>query len=127
MNPSEYFYTSDHEWAGLDGTTVTVGITSHAQEALGDIIYVAMPEQGRTLDASESFGEIESVKSVSELYSPCAGEVIEVNEALEASPELVNSDPYADGWIVKIRVSSPDALSNLMSAEEYQAHVDAEG
>ena len=127
MNPSEYFYTSDHEWAGLDGTIVTVGITSHAQEALGDIIYVTMPEQGRTLDASESFGEIESVKSVSELYSPCAGEVIEVNEALEGSPELVNSDPYTEGWIIKIRVASTDALSNLMSAEEYQAHVDAEG
>ena len=124
--PEDLLYTVDHEWARLEDLTVTVGITEHAQESLGDIVFVELPEIDQDLATNDTFGVVESVKAVSDLYAPCDGVVVEVNEALEDQPELVNEDPYGDGWLVRITVSSPDDLSHLMSPDEYQAHVDAE-
>ena len=115
--PGELQYTKTHEWVRVEGETATVGITEHAQDELGDVVFVELPEEGRTLDAGEAFGAVESVKAVSDLYAPLAGEVVEVNGALGDSPEKINEDPYGDGWILKLRVSGePD----LLSAEDYE-------
>ena len=124
--PKDLLYTSDHEWARVEDDTVTVGITEHAQESLGDIVFVELPEVEQELNSGDSFGVVESVKAVSDLYAPCDGVVVDINEELENTPELVNEDSYGDGWIVKIKISSPSAVAHLMSVEEYQAHVDAE-
>ena len=125
--PSELKYASSHEWARLeeDGT-VTVGITDHAQDALGDVVYVETPEVGDQLAAGDEAGVVESVKAASDIYSPIAGEVIEVNEALEEEPATVNTDPYNDGWFFKLRPADADELENLMSADEYAAHCEDE-
>ena len=115
--PGELQYTKTHEWVRIEGDTATVGITEHAQDELGDVVFVELPEAGLTLDAGEAFGAVESVKAVSDLYAPVAGEVVEVNEALGDSPEKINEEPYGDGWILKLRVSGePD----LLSAEDYE-------
>ena len=115
--PGELQYTKTHEWVRIEGETATVGITEHAQDELGDVVFVELPEGGRTLDAGEAFGAVESVKAVSDLYAPIAGEVLEVNESLGDNPEKINEDPYGEGWILKLRVSGE---SDLLSAEDYE-------
>jgi glycine cleavage system H protein len=121
--PEELEYTRSHEWVRTEDDTATIGITDYAQEELGDIVYVELPEQGDTFDAGDSFGSIESVKAVSDLYTPVGGEVVEVNEALNDSPEKINEDPYGDGWIVKLRVSEE---GDLLSASDYEQLLEEE-
>ena len=118
-------YTSEHEWVSAltaEGT-VRVGITDHAQDALGDVVYVDLPSVGDSVAAEDSFGEIESTKSVSDLFAPIAGEIVAVNECLEDDPALVNSDPYGEGWIIEIRPENADDLANLLDAEAYKAEL----
>ncbi len=117
--PENLKYTKDHEWAKLDGDVVTVGLTDYAQSELGDIVFVEMPEVGDTIEANEEFGTIEAVKTVAPMLSPVSGEVIEINEALEDASETINSDPYGEGWIVKIKVNDPTELENLLDADTY--------
>jgi len=125
--PKNLLYTDSHEWVLDNGDgTVTIGITDHAQEALGDVVFVELPEAGRELDAGDEFGVIESVKAASDLYAPLAGEIVEVNEALEDSPETVNDSPYSDGWILKLQLADQGDLESLMSAEAYNELVAAE-
>ena len=118
--PEELRYSSDHEWARLEGARVRIGITDYAQDALGDVVYVQVPAVGTVVKARESFGEIESTKSVSDVYAPVDGEVVAANSALEDHPELVNSDPYGEGWIFEVRVDDPAALDALLAAEDYR-------
>lgn len=118
--PSELRYSTDHEWVRVDGSVVTIGITEYAQDALGDVVFVEMPEQGAAVAAGETFSEVESTKSVSDIYAPVTGSVTAVNEALESQPELVNSDPYGDGWICRIEMSDPSELDGLMDADAYR-------
>ncbi len=118
--PQSLKYTKEHEWVREDGDTVTVGITDHAQGELGDIIFVEFPEIGQKIERDEPFGTIEAVKTVADLFAPISGTVIEINETLDDSPESVNNDPYGDGWMVKVSVSEPGELDNLMSADQYQ-------
>ena len=123
--PAELSYTSEHEWVSAltaEGT-VRVGITDHAQDALGDVVYVDLPSVGDSVAAEDSFGEIESTKSVSDLFAPLAGEIVAVNEGLEDDPALVNSDPYGEGWIIEIRPENADDLANLLDAEAYKAEL----
>lgn len=124
--PAELSYTSEHEWVSAltaEGT-VRVGITDHAQDALGDVVYVDLPSVGDSVAAEDSFSEIESTKSVSDLFAPVAGEIVAVNEGLEDDPALVNSDPYGEGWIIEIRPENADDLANLLDAEAYKAELD---
>jgi glycine cleavage system H protein len=125
--PSELKYASSHEWARLeeDGT-VTVGITDHAQDALGDVVFVELPEVGSTLAAGDEAGVVESVKAASDIYAPVGGEVTAVNERLEDEPEIVNSDPYHDGWFFKLQPEDGADLDGLLSAEDYRQHCDEE-
>ena len=120
MNPSELKYTEDHEWARADGPRVTVGITQYAQDALGDVVYVDLPATGTRIEQGQPFGEVESTKSVSDLYAPLSGTIVERNEALESQPELVNSDPYGDGWMVVIEAEDAAAVDGLLSADDYE-------
>jgi glycine cleavage system H protein len=124
--PEELLYSSDHEWTLEKGGVVTVGITDHAQTQLGDITYVELPEVGSEYEKGDDFGEIESNKSVSQLYAPVSGEIIEINEELDDSPEVINDDPYGEGWMVKIRLTVPDQLSELMNADIYAEHCASE-
>ena len=119
--PSDLLYTKDHEWVKIDGDIATVGVTDFAQGELGDIVYVEIETEGESLDAGEVFGSVEAVKTVSDLFMPLSGEVVEVNGSLESNPEVVNSDPYGDGWMIKIKIS--DKGDHLISAEEYTAEV----
>ena len=119
--PAELRYSSDHEWVRVDGATVTIGITEYAQDALGDVVFVDVPDSGLTVAAGESFSEVESTKSVSDIYAPISGSVIEVNPALESAPELLNSDPYGEGWICRIEVANASELEGLMDADAYRA------
>jgi glycine cleavage system H protein len=121
--PEELQYTRSHEWVRTEGDTATVGITDYAQEELGDIVYVELPEEGATFDTGDSFGTVESVKAVSDLYSPVGGEVVGVNEALNDSPEKINEDPYGDGWLIKLRVSDE---GDLLSASDYEQLLEEE-
>ena len=122
--PSELRYTKEHEWAKVtDDGSVIVGITAHAQDALGDVVFVELPEVGESFDAEDKFGVVESVKTVSDLYAPCGGEVLEVNTSLEDAPETVNSDPYGDGWIIRIKLADASELDSLMTADAYDAFV----
>jgi glycine cleavage system H protein len=121
--PEELQYTRSHEWVRTEGDTATIGITDHAQDELGDIVFVELPETGATFDAGDSFGTVESVKAVSDLYTPVGGEVVEVNEALSDSPEKINEDPYGEGWIVKIQVSGE---ADLLSASDYEQFLEEE-
>ena len=121
--PEELQYTRSHEWVRREGETATVGITDHAQDELGDVVFVELPEKGATYGAGDAFGAIESVKAVSDLYAPVGGEVVEVNETLNDAPEKVNEDPYGDGWIIKLRVSDE---GDLLSAEEYETLLEEE-
>ena len=122
--PEDLQYTKSHEWVRTEGDTVTIGITDHAQEELGDIVFVELPEEGATFDVGDAFGTVESVKAVSDLYAPVGGEVVEINEALNDTPEMINEDPYGDGWIVKLRVSDE---GDLLSASDYEQLLEEEG
>ena len=126
MYPEEYRYTKEHEWLKVEGDTGTIGITHHAQDKLGDIVFVELPDVGRQLEAAESFGSIESVKAVSDLYSPLAGAVTEVNGALGDNPALVNEDPHGKGWLIKLKLGSPESFSDLLSAADYQKFIESE-
>jgi glycine cleavage system H protein len=126
MFPAEFKYTKTHEWVSVSGDIATIGLTNHAQEELGDIVFVELPEVGRTLDLEEPFGVVESVKAVSDLYSPLTGEVAEVNEELESAPETVNEAPHDKGWLIKIKLSSPEQVDNLLDSAAYEAHVKEE-
>ena len=117
--PTELKYTKDHEWVRMDGDIAIVGITAFVQGELGDIVYVEIETVGESLDREEVFGSIEAVKTVSDLFMPLSGEILELNEALEGNPELVNSDPYGEGWMVKIKVSNRSELDELLGAEDY--------
>lgn len=121
--PEELKYTKDHEWVRIDGNIATVGITAFAQGELGDIVYVEIETVGETLAQEEIFGSIEAVKTVSDLFMPVSGEILELNEALEGNPELVNSDPYGEGWMVKIKLTDPSNLSGLLGSTEYSSLV----
>jgi glycine cleavage system H protein len=121
--PEELQYTRSHEWVRTEGDTATIGITDHAQDELGDVVFVELPEVGATFDAGDSFGTVESVKAVSDLYTPVGGEVVEVNEALSDQPEKINEDPYGEGWIVKIQVSGE---GDLLSASDYEQFLEEE-
>ena len=123
MYPADLKYTAEHEWAQADGTSVRVGITDFAQEALGDIVYVSLPEVGAELEAGQVLGEVESTKSVSDVYAPVAGTVVARNDALDSRPELVNADPYGEGWLVTIQVADAGAVDGLMDAETYEKAV----
>lgn len=121
--PANLRYTKDHEWVLLNGDTATIGITDFAQHELGDIVYVDISTKGKALAAEEVFGTVEAVKTVSDLFLPAAGTITEINPALEANPELVNSDPYGEGWMVKMTVENPADIEKLMNAEAYTALV----
>jgi glycine cleavage system H protein len=117
--PENIKYSKDHEWASIQGDVVTVGINDYAQDQLGEVVFVEMPQVGDSFDEGEEFGTVESVKAVSELYCPVSGEVVEVNDALEDAPELVNNDPYQGGWIMKIKTDNPSEMDNLMDKAAY--------
>jgi glycine cleavage system H protein len=121
--PDGLHYSKDHEWLRVEGETGTVGITDHAQNSLGDVVYVELPKVGDSFGAHESFGSVESVKAVSELFLPVAGEVTEVNESLQDEPERVNTDPYGEGWMVRIRLSDAGQVDGLLSPKEYEDFV----
>lgn len=123
--PDNLKYTKDHEWVRVEGDVVYVGITAYAQHELGDIVYVEIETEGETLDSEEVFGTVEAVKTVSDLFMPVSGEVLEVNEALADAPETVNSDPYGDGWMIKIKLSNPDEINSLMDADAYKELIGA--
>ena len=127
VSPSELKYTKEHEWVRVEGDTGTIGITDYAQDQLGDIVFVELPATGAAISAGQKFGEIESVKAVSELLAPVSGEVTEANDGLADSPESVNDDPYGDGWLVKVRLSDTAELDQLLSADDYEAFIEAEG
>lgn len=117
-------YTAEHEWARLDGGVVTVGITSYATEQLGDVVFVELPEVGRKLDAAKAFGVVEAVKTVSDLFAPVSGEVIEVNGALTDNPALVNQEPFGDGWMIRLRPANATDVQKLMSSSDYEKMIE---
>lgn len=117
--PNELKYTKEHEWARVQGNTAVIGVTAHAQESLGDVVYVELPQVGSTITAGKQFGVIESTKAVSELYAPLSGKVTKVNDALSDKPDTVNSDPYGEGWIVEIELSDPGQVNELLDATAY--------
>jgi glycine cleavage system H protein len=119
MYPSDYLYSEEHEWLHVEGDVCVLGITEFAQSELGEVVFVELPEVGQSFDADDEIGTVESVKAVAEVFTPVAGEIVEVNSALEDAPELVNENPHDDGWFVKLRLSSAEELKGLMSAEEY--------
>jgi glycine cleavage system H protein len=121
--PEGLYYSKDHEWLKVEGETGTVGITDHAQSSLGDVVYVELPKAGETFAAHDTFGSVESVKAVSELFLPVGGEVTEVNESLNDEPEKVNSDPYGTGWMIRIKLSSRGEVDSLLSAAEYEDYI----
>ena len=126
MYPDDLRYTKEHEWARLEGDSVRVGITHFAQDSLGDIVYVDIPGPGTAVGAEQPFGEVESTKSVSDLFSPVTGEIVERNGALEEAPELVNQDPYGQGWMVVIKPANPSEYEKLLSAGDYKALVETQ-
>ena len=127
MYPSDYRYTQEHEWIKVSGDTGTIGITDYAQHELGDVVFAELPAVGTKIQAGKSFGTVESVKAVSEIYAPVSGEVIEVNTALATAPELVNSDPHGAAWLIKVKLANPAEVSKLMDAAAYQAFVSEKG
>lgn len=119
--PSELKYTKEHEWTRIDGDIAIVGITDYAQSELGDIVFIELPEEGRRFGQNDIFGTIEAVKTVSDLYAPLSGEILEVNSKLENAPEIVNNDPYGDGWMIKIKVADPVEVEQLLDNRQYEA------
>jgi len=126
MYPENFRYTKEHEWILVEGDAATVGITHHAQEELGDIVYVDLPKAGAQLTAGNPLGSVESVKAVSDIYSPASGEVTGVNQSLADAPEKLNADPHGAGWLVKLRLTNPQETQSLMTAADYQAYIGAE-
>ncbi|MDE0167846.1 MAG: glycine cleavage system protein GcvH [Bryobacterales bacterium] len=126
MYPNEFRYTREHEWVSIDGDTATVGITDHAQDQLGDVVFVELPQLGVRTQSMQSFGTVESVKAVSDVYSPLTGQVTEVNETLVDAPEKLNESPHGDGWLIKLQIEDRTEIETLMTAEAYQAYIDAE-
>ena len=126
INPKNFRYTREHEWVRVDGNTVTIGITDHAQQELGDIVFVDLPKTGTRVEQGGTLGSVESVKAVSDVYAPVSGEVIEINQALATAPEKLNADPHGEAWLVKIRLSATKELERLLSAADYQAYIGAE-
>jgi glycine cleavage system H protein len=126
MYPPELLYTKDHEWIRVDESIGTIGITDHAQSELGDIVFVELPKPGDAVTAKESFGTVESVKAVSEIYSPVSGEVTAVNTKLQNNPELINSDPHGDAWLIRVRLTDRRETESLMSADEYETFIKEE-
>jgi glycine cleavage system H protein len=126
MYPANFHYTKEHEWVRVEGDIGVIGITDHAQQELGDIVYVDLPKPGTHLDQGKTLGSVESVKAVSDIYAPVSGEVVEVNPLLSTAPEKLNEDPHGDAWLVKIKLSAPDEIKRLLSAEDYQNYVGAE-
>ncbi len=124
--PEDYRYTREHEWVRLEGGIGTIGITDHAQQELGDIVYVDLPKPGTAAEQGKALGSVESVKAVSDVYAPVSGEVVEINEELARTPQTLNQDPHGAGWLVKIRVSAPGEIDRLMSASAYQDYIAAE-
>jgi glycine cleavage system H protein len=125
-SPQDCRYAKSHEYVHAEGDVATIGITEYAQSELGDVVFVELPQVGSQLEVNEELGSIESVKAVSELFSPVSGEVIEVNEALKDNPQLVNSDPFGDGWMLRVRMTTPDEVDELMDATEYDEYVERE-
>jgi len=125
VNPEELRYTEEHEWARVDGRRLTVGITDYAQDALGDVVYIDLPANGTRVEQGQPFGEVESTKSVSDLYAPVSGTIVERNEALESQPELVNSDPYGQGWMVVIEADEGADTGALLSAADYDKLIES--
>ena len=121
--PTELKYSKSHEWVRIDGDIATIGITDHAQEELGDVVYVELPTPGRVLSHDDIYGTVESVKAVSELYTPVSGEVIEVNDALSGSESTVNESPYENGWMIKVRVKNPGEMDDLLTADGYKSEI----
>jgi glycine cleavage system H protein len=126
MTPEDNKYAKSHEYVHMEGEVGTVGITDYAQKELGDVVFVELPQVGTQLEAGDELGSIESVKAVSELFAPVSGEVIEINETLAEKPELINTDPYGDGWMIRIRISDATELDDLMNAEEYEEYCETE-
>lgn len=124
--PESYRYTKEHEWVHLEGDIATVGITFHAQKELGDIVYVDLPKAGTSVEKGKSFGSVESVKAVSDVYAPVTGEVTEANDSLASTPEKLNEDPHNGGWLIKVRVQKSGEIANLLSAADYQTYAGAE-
>ena len=124
--PEDLHYSKDHEWVRVDGGEAVIGITDYAQNSLGDVVYVELPKTGEEFAAHQSFGSVESVKAVSEVFTPVAGEITKINESLAEEPEKVNADPYGDGWMIRIRMSSPEDVDSLLTAAEYEDFTKAE-
>ena len=124
--PEGLYYSKDHEWLKVEGDTATVGITDHAQSSLGDVVYVELPKAGDSFSAHDTFGSVESVKAVSELFLPVAGEVTEANESLQDEPEKVNSDPYGGGWMIRVRLGNKGEVDGLLNAAEYEDYIKSE-
>ena len=121
--PSDFKYTKEHEWVSLDGETATIGITDYAQSQLGDIVFVEFPDINFEINQNETFGVIEAVKTVADLFAPVSGEIIEVNSSLEDSPNFINSDPYGSGWIIKVKINDSNEYNGLMSSDVYEEHI----
>jgi glycine cleavage system H protein len=126
VNPEELHYTRSHEWVRIDGEVGTIGITDYAQKELGEIVYLELPEVGHMFNADEEFGTVESVKAVSELFTPLSGEVVEINKGAVGEPGIVNDDPFGDGWLIKLKLSTDEEVKKLMSAEQYEEYVKQE-
>jgi glycine cleavage system H protein len=126
MDPENLRYTKEHEWVRVEGDTGTIGITFHAQKELGDIVYVDLPKPGTLVQQQKTIGSVESVKAVSDIYTPVSGEVLEVNGSLAESPEILNTDPYGSGWLIRIRLSNPEEAGQLLTAAEYQSYTGTE-
>jgi len=124
--PEDLHYSKDHEWVRVEGDQVIIGITDYAQNSLGDVVYVELPKPGESFAVNESFGSVESVKAVSEVFTPVAGEVVKINESLADEPEKVNSDPYGDGWMICVRMSNPGEVDSMLTAAEYEDFTKAE-
>jgi glycine cleavage system H protein len=124
--PEDLHYSKDHEWIRVEGDVGTIGITDHAQDSLGDVVYVELPKAGESFEAHESFGSVESVKAVSEIFTPVGGEITEVNESLQDAPEKVNTDPYGEGWMIRVRMKNPGEVDSLLNAAEYEDFTKAE-
>lgn len=123
MYPADYRYTKDHEWIKVDGSTGTVGITDYAQNELGDVVFVELPKVGARIEAGKSFGSVESVKAVSDLFSPVTGEVTEINATLADTPEKINKDPHGGAWLIRVKLANPSEANSLMDAKAYEAYI----
>jgi glycine cleavage system H protein len=126
VNPEDRHYTASHEWVRIDGDVGTIGITEHAQKELGEIVYLELPEVGHVFNADDEVGTVESVKAVSELFTPLSGEVVEINSGAVAEPGIINDDPFGDGWLIRLKLSTDEEIEKLMSAEQYEEYVRAE-